>query len=95
MHAIIFNKPGGPEVLEYVEIETPEPGPGQVRIRVSRSTVNPADWKRRAGLLVDIEPYVYPMKMGFETAGVVDKLGEGVTEFAVGDRVFGIRTGNN
>ena len=90
MHAIIFNEPGGSEVLEYVEIETPEPGPGQVRIRVSRSTVNPADWKRRAGLLASIEPYVYPMKMGFETAGVVDKLGEGVTEFAVGDRVFGM-----
>ncbi len=87
MFAMIMNETGGPEVLQYGEIETPEPGPGEVRVRVAYAGVNPADWKNRQGMLAAFRPYVFPYVLGFDAAGVVDALGEGVTGFAVGDRV--------
>jgi NADPH2:quinone reductase len=85
---MIINETGGPEVLRYGEIETPQPGPGEVRIRVAYAGVNPADWKNRQGMLAAFRPYVFPYIIGFDAAGVVDKLGEAVSGFAVGDRVF-------
>jgi len=88
MFAMIINETGGPEVLQYGEIETPEPGPGEVRVRVAYAGVNPADWKNRQGMLAAFRPYVFPYIIGFDAAGVVDKLGEAVSGFAVGDRVF-------
>ena len=88
MHAMIINETGGPDVLQYGEIETPEPGPGELRIRVACAGVNPADWKNRQGMLAMYRPYVFPYIIGFDAAGIVDKLGQGVTGFAVGDRVF-------
>lgn len=88
MFAMIINETGGPEVLRYGEIETPEPGPGEVRIRVAYAGVNPADWKNRQGMLAAFRPYVFPCIIGFDAAGVVDRLGEGVNSFAPGDRVF-------
>ncbi|WP_408898864.1 NADP-dependent oxidoreductase [Nocardioides sp. R1-1] len=88
MHAVIMNETGGPEVLQYGEIATPEPGQGEVRIRVAYAGVNPADWKNRQGMLAAFRPYVFPYVLGFDAAGVVDALGEGVTAFAVGDRVL-------
>src|SRR6202453_1999207 len=77
---------GGPEVLEIVDLPDPHPGPGQVRIAVRAVGVNPSDWKKRQGLM-DGE---LPQTMGYEAAGVVDELGEGVADVAVGDRVFGL-----
>lgn len=88
MFAMIINETGGPEVLQYGEIATPEPGPGEVRIRVAYAGVNPADWKNRQGMLAAFRPYVFPYIIGFDAAGVVDKLGAGVSGFNVGDRVF-------
>ena len=88
MFAMIINETGGPEVLQYGEIATPEPGPGEVRIRVAYAGVNPADWKNRQGMLAAFRPYVFPYIIGFDAAGVVDKLGPGVSGFNVGDRVF-------
>jgi len=88
MFAVIMNETGGPEVLTYGEIATPEPGPGEVRVRVAYAGVNPADWKNRQGMLAAFRPYVFPYVLGFDAAGVVDAVGEGVTEFAVGERVF-------
>jgi NADPH:quinone reductase-like Zn-dependent oxidoreductase len=85
MEAVRFNRFGGPEVLEIVELPDPHPGPGQVRIAVRAAGVNPSDWKKRQGLM-DAE---LPQTMGYEAAGVVDELGEGVADVAVGDRVFG------
>ncbi|MFE2721669.1 NADP-dependent oxidoreductase [Kitasatospora sp. NPDC059327] len=85
MKAVRFDRFGGPEVLEIVELPDPRPGPGQVRIAVRAAGVNPSDWKKRRGLL-DEE---LPQTLGHEAAGVVDALGEGVTDAAVGDRVFG------
>ena len=85
MKAVRFSQFGGPEVLEIVDLPDPHPGPGQVRIAVRAAGVNPSDWKKRKGLM-DGE---LPQTMGHEAAGVVDALGEGVADVAVGDRVFG------
>ena len=80
-----FSQFGGPEVLEIVDLPDPHPGPGQVRIAVRAAGVNPSDWKKREGLM---DPEL-PQTLGYEAAGVVDELGEGVADVAVGDRVFG------
>ncbi|MFJ2953503.1 NADP-dependent oxidoreductase [Streptomyces sp. NPDC087270] len=85
MRAARFSRFGGPDVLELVDLPAPRPGPGQVRIAVRAAGVNPSDWKKRAGLM-DEE---LPQTLGYEAAGIVDALGEGVTDAAVGDRVFG------
>ncbi len=86
MKAVRFNRFGGPEVLEIVDdLPDPHPGPGQVRIAVRAAGVNASDWKKRNGLM-DEE---LPQTLGYEAAGVVDELGEGVRDAAVGDRVFG------
>lgn len=85
MKAVRFHRFGGPEVLELVDLPDPHPGPGQVRIAVRAAGVNPSDWKKRQGLM-DEE---LPQTLGYEAAGVVDELGAGVADVAVGDRVFG------
>jgi NADPH:quinone reductase-like Zn-dependent oxidoreductase len=88
MKAVRFSRFGGPEVLEIVDLPDPHPGPGQVRIAVRAAGLNPSDWKKREGLM-DGE---LPQTMGHEAAGVVDELGQGVPDAAVGDRVFGFST---
>ncbi|MFE6685850.1 NADP-dependent oxidoreductase [Streptomyces sp. NPDC057743] len=85
MKAARFHQFGGPEVLEIVELPDPHPGPGEVRIAVRAAGVNPSDWKKRRGLMDE----GLPQTLGYEAAGVVDELGEGVADVAVGDRVFG------
>ena len=85
MKAVRFSQFGGPEVLEIVDLPDPHPGPGQVRIAVRAAGVNPSDWKKRKGLMDS----GLPQTMGYEAAGVVNELGEGVADVAVGDRVFG------
>jgi NADPH:quinone reductase-like Zn-dependent oxidoreductase len=73
-------------VLEIVDLPDPRPGPGQVRIAVRAAGVSVSDAKKRQGLM---DPEL-PQTMGYEAAGVVDELGEGVADVAVGDRVFGL-----
>jgi NADPH:quinone reductase-like Zn-dependent oxidoreductase len=85
MKAVRYRRFGGPEVLEMVDLPDPHPGPGQVRIAVRAAGVNPSDWKKRKGLLDG----QLPQTLGHEAAGVVDELGDGVADVAVGDRVFG------
>ena len=85
MKAARFSRFGGPEVLEIVDLPDPHPGPGEVRIAVRAAGINPSDWKKRKGLMDE----ALPQTMGHEAAGVVDELGEGVTDVAVGDRMFG------
>ena len=85
MKAAGFSRFGGPEVLEIVELPDPHPGPGEVRIAVRAAGVNPSDWKQRQGLMDED----LPQTMGHEAAGVVDELGEGVADVAVGDGVLG------
>jgi len=93
MKAVQFNEYGGPEVLKIVEIDEPHASPGQVRIAVKAAGVNPAEWKIRAGLFRDFMPVEFPSGVGFEGAGIVDEVGDGVTGVAVGDAVFGSGAG--
>jgi NADPH:quinone reductase-like Zn-dependent oxidoreductase len=86
MKAVRFSRFGGPDVLEIVDLPDPHPEPGQVQIAVHAAGVNPSDWKKRKGLM-DRD---LPQTLGHEAAGVVDELGEGVADVAVGDRVFGL-----
>src|SRR3954452_15639695 len=86
MKAVRFSRFGGPEVLEIVDLPDPHPAPGEVRIAVRAAGVGLSDWKKRKGLM---DPEL-PQTMGYEAAGVVDELGGGVTDVAVGDRVFGV-----
>lgn len=83
MRAIRFETTGGPEVLQSVEVDTPEPRPGQVRVRHEAIGINFIDTYHRTGLY----PVKLPCTPGGEAAGVVEALGEGVTSLKIGDRV--------
>lgn len=87
MQAMVLDGFGGPEVLRMAEIERPEAAPGQVVVQVAYASVNPADWKSREGWLAQYFQYQFPFVVGFDAAGVVAAVGEGVTGVAVGDRV--------
>ena len=82
---IKFAKAGGPEVLEFVEVQVPAPGPNEVRIKVKAIGINRAEAMWR----VDdyIEPVKFPAGLGYEAAGIVDAVGKDVSGFAVGDDV--------
>lgn len=88
-HAVVFTEYGGPEVLHLVELPDPAPGPGQVRIRVRAAGVQPADTRVRSGAWQSFMPMTFPARLGFEAAGVVDAVGQDVTDFAPGDEVLG------
>ncbi|MFD8289879.1 NADP-dependent oxidoreductase [Streptomyces lavendulae] len=93
MRAVVVRAGGGPEALEYVETRVPGAGPGSVRIRVEGAAVNPVDAATRSGALAGaglMEPREVT-GIGWDVAGVVEETGPGVTEFAVGDRVIGLR----
>jgi NADPH:quinone reductase-like Zn-dependent oxidoreductase len=81
---------GGPEVLELGEAEIPQPLPTEIRVRVGAAGVNPVDWKTRAGAGVAAVIGPPPFTVGWDVAGTVDAVGNGVTRFAVGDAVFGM-----
>jgi NADPH2:quinone reductase len=89
MRAIVIARPGGPEVLELREVPEPVPSRGEVRVRVRATAVNRADLLQRAGFYP--APAGSPRDIpGLEYAGEIDALGEGVSEWKVGDRVFGL-----
>ena len=83
MKAIRIHGFGGPEVLSADDLPLPEPGPGQARVKLAAAGVNFIDTYQRKGLY----PGPLPRVLGGESAGVVDAIGEGVTELKVGDRV--------
>jgi NADPH2:quinone reductase len=88
MKSVVYREPGPAAVLSLVERDVPEPGPGEVRVRVVVSGVNPTDWKTRAGnsRLGPIE--ASELTPNLDGAGVVDAVGPGVRGLAVGDRVW-------
>ena len=88
--AVIYQSFGGPEVLELSDVPEPHAGPGQIRIKVAAAGLNPMDWGivRRPDLAAQFGVTV-PAGFGFDFAGVVDEAGEGVTDYGVGDRVYG------
>src|SRR5271155_1638947 len=88
MKAIVVHQYGGPEVLKFEEYPDPVPGPGEVLVRVAAASVNPVDYKRRAGLTKDFYPIQFPGLIGIDMAGTVVKVGPGVEGFSVGAQVF-------
>jgi NADPH:quinone reductase-like Zn-dependent oxidoreductase len=82
---IKFAKAGGPEVLEFIEMQVPAPGPHELRIKVKAIGINRAESMWRNDKYV--EPVVFPAGLGYEAAGVVDAVGKDLTDFAVGDAV--------
>ncbi|MFW5696073.1 MAG: zinc-binding dehydrogenase, partial [Alkalispirochaeta sp.] len=91
MKAMVCNEWGDPHVFSPAEIKMPEPGPGQVRIKVAATSVNPVDTKIRAGH-IKAAP-AFPAVLHGDVSGVVHAVGPGVTRFAVGDRVHGCAGG--
>src|ERR1051326_4234332 len=89
MKAALFMQPGGPEVLQYGDMPDPVAGTGDVVVDVHAASVNGADWKVRAGSYYSPVPR-FPYVPGRDFSGVVAALGEGVTEFKIGDPVFGV-----
>jgi NADPH:quinone reductase len=88
MRSVVYSRTGHPSVLQLVDRDVIEPAPGEVRVRIVVSGVNPTDWKSRLGSgdgAATPFPEVTPNQDG---AGLVDALGEGVAELAVGDRVW-------
>ncbi|MGH4031235.1 NADP-dependent oxidoreductase [Actinomycetota bacterium Odt1-20B] len=89
MRAISQDTAGGPDVLKLVEVPRPVPGRGEVLVRVRAAGVNPADWKtRERGVFADGS--LPPFTLGFDVAGVIEQVGDGVTLFQVGDEVLGM-----
>jgi len=87
MRAVVFDSFGSPDVLSLREdVPTPEPGPGQVLVRVHAASVNPVDTKiRQHGDQYGIQP---PVILGYDVSGVVEGVGEGVEDLVEGDEVF-------
>ncbi len=89
MKAIRFETYGDPDVLEVADVEAPHAGPGEIRIAVRAAGVNGMDWKIRSGMLREMMPVPLPAGTGLDAAGIVDEVGDGVQDVAVGDAVFG------
>src|SRR5579862_2470806 len=87
MKAVRFHEYGGPEVLKYEDAPKPEPAPGELLIRVHATSVNPVDWKVRAGHMKGMINYTLPLIPGWDVSGVVEAVGAG-THMKPGDLVY-------
>jgi NADPH:quinone reductase-like Zn-dependent oxidoreductase len=88
MKAVVVHQYGGPEELKFEDYPDPVPGTGEVLVRVAATSVNPIDYKRRAGLTKDFYPMKFPSLIGVDIAGTVISVGPSVEGFSVGDQVF-------
>src|SRR3954454_1963901 len=88
MRSVVYSATGDSSVLHLSDRPVPEPGPGEVRVRLVVAGVNPTDWKARAGSTGPAELPFDEVTPGQDGAGEVDAVGEGVTGLAVGDRVW-------
>lgn len=88
MKAVRVHNYGGPEVLHYEDVPRPAPGAGEVLIRARAASVNPIDWKIRAGYMKEYVPMPLPFIPGYDVSGVVEAVGSGVTHFKKGDEVY-------
>ncbi len=87
--AVRFDKYGGLDVLQVVEVPRPTPGPGKVLVRVKAAGINPGEASIRKGLFADRWPSTFPSGQGSDFAGIVEDVGPGVGNVAVGDEVIG------
>jgi NADPH:quinone reductase-like Zn-dependent oxidoreductase len=88
MKAVHIHDYGGLDVLHYEEAPRPKPGPGEVLIAVHATTMNPFDCAVRAGYMGQYFNYTFPLILGTDVSGVVEELGDGVTDIAPGDVVY-------
>ncbi|CAA7623281.1 NADPH:quinone reductase [Candidatus Terasakiella magnetica] len=88
MKAMVLDGFGAASTLRWDEVATPSPAPGEVLIRVRATSVNPVDWKICEGALARLFPPQFPLIPGWDAAGTVAAVGDGVTDFAIGDRVW-------
>jgi NADPH:quinone reductase-like Zn-dependent oxidoreductase len=89
MKAVRLHEYGEAEVLKFEDAPRPEPGEAEVLVRVHATSVNPIDWKVRAGHLKSLIPYPLPLIPGWDVSGVVEALGPGASRFRPGDEVYG------
>lgn len=93
MKAVRIHRHGGPEVLQYGDAPRPEPSEGEVLVRVHAASVNPADWKTRAGFQPTRQPLAFPYILGWDIAGTVESVGPSatsITTFRPGDAIYGL-----
>jgi NADPH:quinone reductase-like Zn-dependent oxidoreductase len=88
MKAVRIHEYGGTDVLSYEDAPRPEPGEGEVLVRVHATTVNPLDCAVRAGYLSSYFDYSFPLILGTDVSGVIEEVGDGVEDFAPGDEVY-------
>jgi NADPH:quinone reductase-like Zn-dependent oxidoreductase len=88
MKAVRVHNYGGPEVLRFEDAPRPIPDSGEVLIKAYAASVNPIDWKARAGYLKDFMPLPLPFIPGWDVSGVVEAVGSGVSKFKKGDEVY-------
>ncbi|PYP85575.1 MAG: NADPH:quinone reductase [Candidatus Angelobacter sp. Gp1-AA117] len=93
MKCILTESYGGPEVLQVEEVPVPQVGPNGVLVRIHATSVNPLDWKLRQGLLRPVMDLRFPIILGCDFSGVVEKVGNSVTLFKPGDEVYGFKDG--
>lgn len=91
MRAAGFMAYGSPKVLQSIEVQTPQAGPGEVRVRVKAAGVQPFDCAVRSGWTPPGATVQFPQIVGNEFAGTIDQLGDGVTDFTIGQEVLGYR----
>ncbi|MEU0911095.1 NADP-dependent oxidoreductase [Streptomyces althioticus] len=90
MRAARYHDYGPADVIVIEDVPEPHAGPGEIRIRVAAASVNPVDWKLRSGEVRAFFPVEFPAIPGRDAAGVVDEVGQGVSQVTVGDEVFGL-----
>src|SRR5258705_5292368 len=88
MKAIRIHQYGGPEVLAQLEMQRPAPAANEVLIKVHAASVNPFDWKARAGYVKEIFPLTFPATLGSDVSGTVEEVGPGAARFTRGDEVY-------
>jgi NADPH:quinone reductase-like Zn-dependent oxidoreductase len=88
MKAVRIHSYGGPEILSYEDVDQPTPGPGEVLIRVHATSVNPFDVAARNGYMHAWFNYSLPLTLGTDVSGVIEAVGEGVTNLSAGDVVY-------
>jgi len=88
MKAIAINEFGGRDKLQLIDLPVPEVVEGEILVQVKAAGVNPVDWKIREGYLKDLFSHQFPVILGWDAAGLVEGVGNGVTRFKSGDEIF-------
>ena len=89
MNAVVLKGYGGVDQLSYTQVPDPKPAKGEVLVKMAGASLNPLDWKLRAGYLKDVMPVQFPLILGSDVSGEVVGVGDGVTKFKIGDKVLG------